>query len=166
MPLLPSGLKLALTIDHIMEPDRNWFKSPPGHFWYWTPTEKNIPPFSLDQKLESMPKTAPIPSSREAMECFVRVCIRLENELMYWRGEMLSEFPKYGTLSDEDNKAWREWVNSDKVRAFLDSAIIKCQTQAEINKEAVGYAVFRGKENDDGVVVGEKIIDNPIKDAN
>ena len=37
MPILPSGLKLALYVGHIMEPDRNWFRAPKGHFWYWSP---------------------------------------------------------------------------------------------------------------------------------
>lgn len=113
MPVLPSGLKLALLIDHIMEPDRNWFKAPANSFWLWVPAEENPPPFSPEQVWEQVPQTAPIPSSREMMEKYVRVCIGLENGMMYWRGEMLSEFPKYGTLSEQDSIEWREWLATE-----------------------------------------------------
>jgi hypothetical protein len=122
MPVLPSGLKLALLIDHIMEPDTNWFRAPEGHFWYWAPAEENPPPFSDKQVSENAPVTAPVPLSREAMKSYVRVCLGIEDGMMYWRGEMLSEFPKYGTLSEEDNMAWQKWLSRDDVDVFLDRA--------------------------------------------
>ena len=167
MPVLPSGLKLALLIDHIMEPDRNWFKAPENHFWLWTPAKENRPPFSPDQVWEQVPETAPIPSSREMMEKYVRVCIGLENGMMYWRGEMLSEFPKYGALSEEDSIEWRKWLETEKVGDFLDHAIEKCKIQAAINQDATGYVVLTDVEDgEDGTHVGNHVVDNPLKNSN
>lgn len=164
MPTLPSGIYLALTIDHIMEPDRNWFRAPGGHFWYWTPAPEYSPPFFPDQVWEGMPKTAPIPTSREEAAKFIRVCIGLSNGKMYWRGETLADFPLYSSLSDMDLRAWNDWVATDKVLGFIDSTIIKCQTQAAINLEASGVAIIQGAgENEDGKIQGYKVIDNPVK---
>ncbi|PIW93755.1 MAG: hypothetical protein COZ86_04695 [Candidatus Moranbacteria bacterium CG_4_8_14_3_um_filter_41_13] len=164
MPTLPSGIKLALLIDHIMEPDINWFKAPAGNFWYWTPAPENSPPFEPDKVWEGMPISAPIPTSRKEMAEYIRVGIGLENGLMYWRGDTLATFPSYANLSDEDLSAWQEWIATDKVQNYIDSAIIKCQTQAAINQDASGVAVIQAIEEDkSGQIQGYKIIDNPLK---
>ena len=167
MPTLPSGIELALLTDHIMEPDRNWFKAPEGHFWYWTPADENPPPFNPDQEWEGIPTTAPVPTCREEMAQYIRVCIGLDNGMMYWRGDMLADFPLYGELSEDDLGAWNDWVNTTQVRDFLDSTIIKCQTQAVINKEASGSPVIQSVEGGiDGEIIGAKVIDNPLKNRN
>jgi len=63
---------------------------------------------------------------------------------------MLSEFPKYGTLSDEDTREWNNWLERNDVQQLLDRAIEKCRVQAEANKDATGYAVSKsvGKSAD------------------
>ena len=166
MPTLPSGIELALLIDHIMEPDKNWFKAPEGHFWYWTPADENPPPFEPNQVWEGMPITAPIPTSRDEMALYIRVCIGLDNGMMYWRGEMLAGFPSYTELDEDDLNTWSDWVNTAKVQGFIDSAIIKCQTQAEINREATGSAVLQVTEGEsNGKIKGTKVIDNPLKNS-
>ena len=166
VPTLPSGLELALLTDHIMEPDRNWFKAPEGHFWYWTPADENPPPFEPGQEWETSPTTAPIPTCREEMAQYIRVCIGLDNGMMYWRGDMLADFPTHSELSVEDLDAWNDWVNTTRVKDFLDSTIVNCQTQAEINKEATGWAVSHAVEHGvDGEVVCAKVIDNPLKSS-
>jgi hypothetical protein len=54
--------------------------------------------------------------------------------------------------------------HSEKVIAFLDRAMIKCQTQAEINKEAHGLPVFTEVDRSpDGKVCFTKTIDNPLE---
>jgi hypothetical protein len=166
MPTLPSGLKLALLTDHIMEPDTNWFKAPKGEFWLWVPAEENPPPFSSGDVWEGVPSTAPVPISRKLMAKYIRVCIGLDNGMMYWRGEMLADFPKYNSLSEEDSAAWREWLETQPVGEYLDRAIIKCKQQAEINKEATGYVIATvEKELDDGSMLGKKLIDDPTRNS-
>lgn len=164
MPTLPSGMKVALLIDHIMEPDINWFKATEGHFWYWTPAEENLPPFSPEDKFENVPTTAPVPETTESISKYIRVCIGLDNGNMYWRGEMLNDFPKYGSLSKEDTIFWQEWLDTDDVVNFLNSAIQKCKTQSTVNKQASGYAVIQSCENQvDGQIIGKKVIVNPYE---
>lgn len=172
MPTLPSGLKLALLIDHIMEPDRNWFRAPEGHFWYCVPDlAVNAPPFGPEDEGIQKYVTAPVPRTIEEVKQFVRVCLGLPNGLMYWRGETLADFPKYGVLLEEDIRIWQEWLATDAVNRFLGSAIAKCATQAEVNKDATGFAVFRRRNDsehskqDAEYTRVEKVIDNPLKRA-
>jgi hypothetical protein len=166
VPTLPSGIELALLVDHIMEPDRNWFKAPEGHFWYWTPADENTPPFDPNQEWEGVPTTASIPTCRDEMAQCIRVCIGLGNRMMYWRGDMLADFPAYCELSEDDLDSWKDWVNTARVQDFIDSTIIKCQTQAEINKEATGLPVFQGvKGETNGEAIVAKVIDNPLKNS-
>lgn len=164
MPTLPSGLKLGLMINHIMEPDRNWFRAPEGHFWYWQPVPEISPPFVPGQELRSRPATAPVPTSRETVAKHIRVGIGREGGRFYWRGETLSEFPQYGSLSEEDAIKWQKWLEIESIQEFMDSVINKCQIQAEINKDATGYAMVTDAiKNDRGSVVGNKVIDDPTK---
>ena len=113
-----------------------------------------------------MPSTAPVPTTRKMMEKYIRVGIGREDGKFYWRGEMLSEFPKYGALSEEDGAEWRDWLETLPVEEFLDKAIIKCQQQAEINKDAGGHAVVSEIESSDtGHVLGNKLIDDPTRNS-
>ena len=78
---------------------------------------------------------------------------------------MLADFPLYEDLSEADLAAWEAWINRKQVKKFIDSALVKCRTQAEINKEAQGYAVFKSSDEDkDGEIQGTKVIDNPLRD--
>lgn len=173
MPVLPCGLEVALLIDHIMEPDRNWFRAPDGRFWYLVPDlTANPPPFSPGDEWLQEYVTAPVPRMIDGVKQFVRVCIGLENGMMYWRGKTLVDFPKYQELSDVDLRVWREWLATDAVTRFLEAAIVKCATQAEINKDATGFAVLRmpssneKSQRDSGYIQAEKVIDNPLKGNN
>ena len=164
MPTLPSGLKLALYKGHIMEPDRNWVKAPEGHFWYWVPAEETPPPYVYKDDYELMPESAPVPESREAAGSYIRVLFELPGGGYFWRGEMLSEFPKYGILSDEDQHFWLEWLKTEPVEQFFDSVIAQCATQVEINKEAIGYVtILATSEGEDGTIYGNHITDNPLR---
>jgi len=168
MPItLPSGIELGLYIGHILEPDRNWFKAPEGHFWYGVPDlEANQPPFGPDDEWLQKYETAPVPKSRVEAEQYARVCIATADGMMFWRGETLSEFPKYGPLGKEDMKAWLEWLATDTVQNFLDKAIVRAATQAEINKEARDFVVFRVQREEGDWLIGQKIIDNPTREPN
>jgi hypothetical protein len=147
-----------------MEPDLNWYRAPEGHFWYWEAADDLSPPFEPNRKIIAKAVTAPIPQNREEMARYIHVGVGLENGKFYWRGEYLSEFPQYGVLSEEDEQAWKEWLESDKARNFIDRAIVKCQVQAEINKDARGHAYVKLVPGPyvDGIVIGSKEIDNPL----
>jgi hypothetical protein len=164
MPTLPSGLKLAIYHGHIMEPDLNWFRAPEGHFWYWAAAEENPPPFSPEQVWESSPATAPVPIEREQMKQHIRVLIGRSDGKMYWRGETIADFPLYGELSSDDMDAWNDWLESDKIGEFIDSARALCETQSEINKKAKGFPVFTdaGERGERGIPA-QKVVDNPVK---
>ena len=92
MPVLPSGLKVAIYKDHILPPDKNWFKAPENHFWYWTPAPENPPPFKPSDVWEATPATAPIPKTREEMKQYIRVVISLPDGKMYWEGDFMTDF--------------------------------------------------------------------------
>ena len=61
-------------------------------------------------------------------------------------------------------------TRSDGTKAFLAKTIAKCATQAEVNKDAIGYAVMRvvdethgGPGGDPRFMTAEKVVDNPLK---
>lgn len=168
MPVtLPSGIELGLLIAHILGPDRNWFKAPEGHFWYGVPDlEANQPPFGPEDEWLQKYVTAPVPKSRAEVEQYVRVCIGTDDEMMYWRGETLSDFPKYGPLSKADMKTWLEWLDTDTVKNFLDKAIARAATQAEINKEAQDFVIVTVREEREDWMICQKIIDDPTSNPN
>lgn len=131
MPVLPSGLKLALLNDHIVEPKENLSQTPEGHFWYGTPDLKaNQPPFEHDKEYWQVFVTASIPTSAEEVKQYIRVCIGLPDGMMYWRGDTLADFPNHMTLDSDDYKAWQSWLASEPVLNFLQNTLIKCQSQA------------------------------------
>ena len=39
MPVLSSGLELAIDTRHIMDPSTNWCRTPEGHSWLRAPDE-------------------------------------------------------------------------------------------------------------------------------
>ena len=98
------------------------------------------------------------------MTKFVRVIIKEAEGSYFWEGDYLAEFPFFRSLSTEDLDAWKKWLGRSRLNDFLDRAIEKCKTQAEINKDAYGYAVVSNAiEADDGQISGEKVIQNPLK---
>jgi hypothetical protein len=165
MPVtLPSGLIVWLSANHIMEPDRNWFKAPKNHFWHAIPDDEvNSPPFAREDTFIRRYVHSPIPASREEMAQYVHVNIGHSDDSLYWRGDVLSDFPRYGPLDADDMAAWNTWKASDEVQQFLDRVIAYCKTQSAILDEtAVGYVVLSDvTETDDGGFVGKKIIDYP-----
>lgn len=146
MPTLPSGLKLMIDRGHILEPKKEWFETPENHFWYWSPAPENLPPFTKDDVWEAELASAPVPTSREEMTGYIRVCIGTDDGMAFWRGEMISDFPKYEKLSEEDLLAWKDWLVMQRTIDFVDETIEKCREQAEVNKTATGYAVFSSEE--------------------
>jgi len=145
MPMLPSGLQLALDTRHIMEPTTNWFRAPEGHFWFWTPDAgTKEPPFEFGYGFLQDAVTAPVPQSVDEVLPFVRVLLIIEDNKYYWRGETLADFPRFGELTDADHAAWREWVRGESCQEFLERAIKKCRVQAEVNRHAQGFATFHG----------------------
>lgn len=164
MPILPSGLELLLDVSEIMEPDLNWFKAPVGHFWYWRAADENPPPFKAEDQLYRQPQSAPVPKNREEMKKFVRVIVKEPGGIYFWEGDFLAEFPFFRCLSSEDLVAWNQWLDRPELDDFLDKGIKKCQIQAEINKDASGWTLISDcKENENGVMVGDKVIENPTK---
>lgn len=145
MPMLPSGLRLALDTRHIMEPTTNWFRAPEGHFWFWTPdASAGEPPYEFGCDFLQDAVTAPVPRSVDEVMPFVRVLVILDGDQCYWRGESLADFPRFGDLAEADNAAWREWVAGESCQTFLARAIAKCRAQAEVNQRANGFAILHG----------------------
>ncbi len=70
MPELPSGLKLIINRSALFDHGGNWFKCPPGHFWYWVPNEKiNPPPFRTDRdEILQSAEYAPVPRNPEEVK--------------------------------------------------------------------------------------------------
>ena len=166
MPTLPSGLKLDLHKGLITEPARNGKKAPEGHFWYWLPAPETPPPFGCEDRYDLVPKSAPVPPSRAAAKQYIQVLFEQPDGKYYWRGEMLSEFPKYGVMTSDDIHAWLEWLDTETVQAFFDDVIAQCATQAEINQEGKDYVILqRTRDGDDGTVYGNHIADNPLKSS-
>ena len=65
----------------------------------------------------------------------------LENGDFGWRGEWLSDFPRYLMLDKLDKIAWETWLSTPDTLAFLDQTIEKCSQLAELSQNAVGYVV-------------------------
>ncbi len=165
MPIaLPSGILIGSSALHIMEPDRNWVRAPENHFWHSIPDEDiSPPPYTRDDTIMMQYVHAPIPESRDEMARYVHVTFGLPDGMMYWRGDLLSDFPRYGTLDAADYAAWETWKASDEVQAFLDHVIVHCKMQATINREARDYLLIIVTHTEDGLTHGTRVIDNPLK---
>jgi len=131
MPTLPSGLTVAIHKGHLIETDENWFHAPENHFWYWTPTEDNPPPFNSDDEWEAHPESGPAPRTMDEAKKYIRVVAELDNGNYYWRGDFLSDFPNYHQISDDDLKAWQAWTESEQVTTFIKNFIFECHELAE-----------------------------------
>ena len=142
MPQLPSGLTLALFNGSLIEHEGNWFECPKDHFWFWKAApEMGPPPYDPHTEIMQIAEHAKAPSSRAQAKQFIRVLEMLENGNFGWRGEWLSDFPRYLTLDELDKIAWERWLNTPDTLAFLDQTIEKCSQLAELSQNAVGYVV-------------------------
>jgi len=169
MPILSSGLNVYLSINNIMEPNLNWFKAPEGHFWYQAPHVDEPPPYQEEgfEQIGFGFSHAPAPKTRDEMRKFVQVCFMGKNDEIWWQGDYLSDFPFFAKLDDQDLADWNAWLaeKEEQLNDFLDEAIKKCTTQAEIMKDAQGYAVLHdihGKDLDDEYRKGLIEVKNPL----
>lgn len=149
MPELPSGLRLALSRKALFDHGGNWFDCPEDHFWYWTPDlEINLPPFEPDVEIIQDAKHAPVPRSRVEVAKFIQVLEFSEGDQIFWRGEWLSTFPLFTSLTPADRTAWDAWLDLDETKAFLDDAISECQRLAKEGRAASGFPVLTSRRPD------------------
>ncbi len=140
MPQLPSGLKIAISRHAILEPNREFFRCPEGHFWYQTPDLViNRPPFPRGAQIVMDFVHAPVPASRDEVKQYIHVLVGGDDGRFHWEGQLLSEFPRPGQLDDADREAWERWLASDTQQQFLDETIEACRVQAEANRENEGW---------------------------
>ena len=102
------------------------------------------------------------------MKQYVRICFQRDDGMVYWVGDYLSDFPFFIKLDEQDLADWKAWLEEkgDDINEFLDEAIKRCATQAEIMKDAKGYVTMTSssEKREDGWTNAEKPIDNPLKD--
>ena len=145
MPVLPSGLQLAVSSDALFDHGGNWFNCPDGHFWYWIAAPEMGPPqYDLNAEVTLIAQHAPVPINREEVKLFIRVLEQDTGGMYAWRGEWLSLFPRHIELDDSDLDAWNAWIDRSETNKFLDDTIAKCQRLAEVSERASGYAVVEG----------------------
>lgn len=146
MPQLPSGLKLYISKLAIIDfqGENNWFRCPPGHFWFMTPNlSVSPPPYSPTSEITFDFLSAPVPQSRREAAQFVHVYLEDPVYGMFWRGDWLDTFTDTYSLSNEDINFWKEWKVSNE--DFLDNTINACQEQATQNSKLCGYKGFPGE---------------------
>ena len=136
-----------------MEPNLNWFKAPEGHFWYQAPHKDHPPPYKEENFYDVGFgwSHAPVPKSRDEMRKFVHVCFLGKDEKVWWQGDYLSDFPFFAELDAQDLKDWHTWLeeSENEINDFLDEGIRRCATQAEVMKDAQGFAVVTTEEDPD-----------------
>ena len=144
MPVLPSGLTLALWDNAPVEHDENWFDCPAGNFWYSVASpEMGTPLFGKDEQVWTSLGNAPAPRDREEAKRFVQILEMAEDGTGAWRGEWLADFPRYRKLSEADKVAWDAWICRSEIEAYLDQVIGRCASLAEKARNVTGYAIFR-----------------------
>lgn len=147
MPELPSGLRLYLAKLSIIDFQgrTDWFRCPPGHFWFMTPNlSLSSPPFSPTDEIIFDFLSAPVPTTRQEAAEFVQVLVEDRDHGIYWRGDWLDTFETTFDLAPEDRAAWRAWLpdNLD----LLDIAISASERQAASNQNMTGsYTKFPGE---------------------
>jgi len=121
------------------------------------------PPYELDAEIIQVPEHALVPVNREEVRRFIQVLEMDEDGRYAWRGEWLSQFPRYTDLDEADLSAWLEWLDTRERINFLDETVAKCERLAERASSATGYAVFEnvGNADEDGWRSGE--LRNPAK---
>lgn len=144
MPILPSGLRLALTRDALFDPGTNWFTCPPGNFWYRTPDPKiGLGPFVAGETIIEDFRYAPVPASIDEVKPYIRVVVVDSESTYYWPGDWLSGFPAFLNLDGADLAALRAWVDAPKQQQFLAETLEECRRLAQRSQRASGLPVFR-----------------------
>src|SRR5258706_1813016 len=147
MPTLPSGLRLALWDEALIEHDANWFECPDGHFWYSIAApEMGSPLFDKAGQVWTTPAHALAPRNHEEAAQFVQILEMADDGSGVWRGEWLADVTKYRTLSDADKTVWDAWLRRPETSAFLDQVIERCSQLAEKARTVTGYAIFKDAE--------------------
>jgi hypothetical protein len=149
MPLLPSGLKFAISRDALFYHGGNWFKCPEGHFWYWTADVDIMGPgpYCSEATILRSAVHAPVPATVEDVKKFVYVLEPAGGDQWGWRGEWLDQFPRYQTLTSEDRASWDEWVASSSIQSYLQETLTECHKLADLNCISSGMATFRSSGN-------------------
>jgi hypothetical protein len=87
MPILPSGLNLAISRDALIDQGRNQFHCPAGHLWHWViDPEMGPPPFELGAEILQVQAHALAPTNRDEAKRFIRVLEMSDDGLYGWRG--------------------------------------------------------------------------------
>ena len=144
MPILPSGLKLAISRDALFYHGGNWFNCPEGYFWYWMPDQEimGAGPYTFGAEVLRSAVHAPVPKTIEAVKKYVYVLECEQGDKWGWRGEWLNLFPQFRVLSAEDQTAWDDWVASDSIQSYLEETMFECQKLADLSIVATGMATF------------------------
>ena len=127
---LPSGLTLA--IGEFLIPDnigRKFIGWPEGYFWY---KKFDDPPSGgyWDSEVLFHYDHAQTPTTIEELFPYVQVFFRQDDGNFYWKGDVLSEFPRYIQLSDEDITAWNRWLETEQ-QEWLNNLLEKCRKQSK-----------------------------------
>ncbi len=141
MPTLPSGLRLALGDKLILKTvERNFFSCPEGHFWYKNFDEP--PPGGYwDTQGMFAYAHAEVPTTIEELSPYIQVLVKREDDSFYWKGDVLSDFPRYIELSSEDLAAWNVWIRSPELEPWLLGKIETCYEQSIEAQKATGFLV-------------------------
>ena len=145
MPQLPSGISLALSRQALFDHGGNWFNCPEGHFWFWeADPEMGSPPFDLDQEILLVAQHVKAPRDQHEVKQFIQV-LEMDGDGTYgWRGEWLSNFPRYFDLCELDAAAWNAWLDRPEMEEFLNDTIAECHRLVEVSRGAKGYATMSG----------------------
>ncbi|MCX5652650.1 MAG: hypothetical protein NTU45_14875 [Planctomycetota bacterium] len=140
MPQFPSGRRMAVGRMHILKPGTQWFACPEGHFWYQTPDLAiNAPPFQRDQTVICDFVHAPVPRSVEEMARYINIIEVFSDERIQITGLQLDCAKRPPDWSEADWAAFKEWRDSESIRAFVKESIEMCREQAEANRSSPGF---------------------------
>ena len=143
MPVLPSGLSLALDRGRIFDHGGNWFTCPDGHIWVWVAApEMGDPPYVPGGETSLAAVHAPAPVDVADVARFIRVLEQMPDGLYGWRGEWLDTFPRFTPMTGEDRAAWEAWLAEPRMRTFLAEAFETCLRLVDVCRRAQGYARF------------------------
>ena len=135
MPTLPSGKRIWLSMEAILSPERLFYPCPRDHFWYreidpasgWLPLPGATNP-------EECWRTAPVPHNRLEAARHVRIIVADGmSEPGTWRGDWLLSFRRPDGFDQQDWDICLEFFGSERVLAFLDLVMNRCQKQAARN---------------------------------
>ncbi len=147
MPVLPSGLDLAVGDVLVVDAGTNWFSCPEGHLWFQKPDPNLSPPKPWPHGVQAMCdfKSVPLPETLEEMYEHLAILTPLEEceeGRLYWNGFLLGEALESDWLDATDKQALRAWLQGDETLEFLKGILSKWKTLVARAVDAQGYAVF------------------------